>query len=248
MSDQLIGQWWAHQLGLGYLFPREKVVSALRSIFKYNWKSDLTGWRHSPRAFAGPRDKGLIICTWPKGNRPKHVMLYSDEIWTGIEYQVAAHMIQEGLLEEGLAIVKGVRERYDGVPRDPIPRNPWNEIECGGHYARALASWSLVTALAGWHYDGPARKLAFAPKLRPDQFSAFFISAEGWGTFTQQADAGRQKATLELGSGTNVSQVAGRVAGKNVLASLALHEDQARIQLSSELQLRSGQKLEIELS
>ena len=87
----LIGQWWAHQLGLGYVLPKENMVTALRSIFKYNWKSDLTGWHHAPRAFAGAKDKGLIICTWPKGGRPANVMLYSDEVWTGIEYQVAAH-------------------------------------------------------------------------------------------------------------------------------------------------------------
>ncbi len=69
MADQLIGQWWAHQLGLGYVLPKEMVVSALRSIFKYNWKSDLSGWKHAPRAFAGAKDKGLIVCTWPKGGR-----------------------------------------------------------------------------------------------------------------------------------------------------------------------------------
>ena len=157
MSDQLIGQWWAHQLGLGYLLPKEKVQAALRSIFKYNWIPDLTGFKHNPRAFAGEKDKGLLICTWPKGGRPPKVMLYSDEVWTGIEYQVAAHMIYEGMIEEALAIVRGARDRYDGVPRPPIGRNPWNEIECGGHYARAMSSWSLLLAASGFHCDGPAR-------------------------------------------------------------------------------------------
>ena len=134
-------------------------MSALRAVFKYNFKSDLTGWQHAPRAFAGAKDKGLIICTWPKGGRPGNVMLYSDEVWTGIEYQVAAHMIYEGLVEEGFAIVKGARDRYDGIPRPPIQRNPWNEIECGGHYARAMSSWSLLLALSGWEYDGPRQAL-----------------------------------------------------------------------------------------
>jgi len=262
MSDQLIGQWWAHQLGLGYLFPREKVVSALRSIFKYNWKPDLTGWKHSPRAFAGVGDKGLIICTWPKGGRPKQVMLYSDEVWTGIEYQVAGHMIQEGLVEEGFAIVKGARDRYDGVPRAPIPRNPWNEIECGGHYARAMSSWSLVTALAGCHYDGPAQKLAFAPKLRPEQFKTLFTLAEGWGTFAQKTETGRQRATIELGSGTltlqtlelavvgekQPSKVAARVAGKSVPAKLESKNQQVHVQFKSSLRLQSRESLEVELS
>jgi uncharacterized protein (DUF608 family) len=177
MSDQLIGQWWAHQLGLGYLLPRDRVQSALRAIFRHNWKSDLTGWKHAPRAFAGAGDKGLIVCTWPKGGRPDAVMLYSDEVWTGIEYQVAAHMIYEGMIEEGLAIIKGARDRYDGIGRPPIPRNPWNEIECGGHYARAMSSWSILLALSGYEYlcSGQpqfARILAgegswVAPALRP---------------------------------------------------------------------------------
>ena len=72
MADQLIGQWWAHQLGLGYILPKDKVQTALRSIFKYNWVPDLTGFQQSPRAFAGDGDKGLLIVTWPKGGRPAH--------------------------------------------------------------------------------------------------------------------------------------------------------------------------------
>jgi len=201
MADQLIGQWWAHQLGLGYLLPKERVQAALKSVFKYNWMPDLTGWKHAPRAFAGAKDKGLIICTWPKGGRPGHVMLYSDEVWTGIEYQVAAHMIYEGLVEEGLAIVKGARDRYDGIPRPPIPRNPWNEIECGGHYARAMSSWSLLLAASGYEYDGPAKALRFAPHLTPDNFKAFFCGPEGWGSLRQSRDGGTQKNEIAVVEG-----------------------------------------------
>ena len=113
--------------------------------------------------FAGAGDKGLIICTWPRGGRPDHVMLYSDEVWTGIEYQVAAHMIYEGMVEEGLAIIKGARDRYDGINRPPVPRNPWNEIECGGHYARAMSSWSILLALSGYEYDGPSASCGLHP-------------------------------------------------------------------------------------
>ncbi len=98
-------------------------------------------------------------------------MLYSDEVWTGIEYQVAAHMIYEGLIEDGLALVKAARERYDGLPRPPIQRNPWNEIECGGHYARAMSSWSLLLALSGWEYDGPGQSLRFTPRHTPERVS-----------------------------------------------------------------------------
>jgi hypothetical protein len=183
MSDQLIGQWWAHQLDLGYILPRDMVQSAMRSIFKYNFKSDLTGWKHWPRAFAGAGDKGLIVCTWPKGGRPENVLLYSDEMWTGMEYQVAGHLVYEGLVQEGLSVAKAARDRYDGIPRAPIARNPWNEIECGGHYARALSSWSLLLGLSGFHCDGPRQAIRLAPRLTPQNFKSFFTAPDGWGSF-----------------------------------------------------------------
>ncbi|MDW8310368.1 MAG: GH116 family glycosyl hydrolase, partial [Verrucomicrobiales bacterium] len=253
MSDQLLGQWWAHQLGLGYVLPPEKVRAALGAIFHYNWKPDLTGWPHSPRAFAGAGDKGLIICTWPRGGRPKHVMLYSDEVWSGIEYQVAAHMIYEGMIEEGLMIAKGARDRYDGVPRPPIPRNPWSEIECGGHYVRAMASWSLLTALSGYEYDGPAGRLAFAPRLRPERFKAFFTGAEGWGTIAQEVQANRHRITLDLVAGGLTLQtlevapvtslmpqkLSVRVAGHPVPARLEIRE-RLRMQWDAALRLSAG--------
>jgi uncharacterized protein (DUF608 family) len=201
MSDQLIGQWWAHQLGLGYLLPRQQVQSALRAVFKHNWKPDLTGWKHAPRAFAGAGDRGLIICTWPRGGRPDNVMLYSDEVWTGIEYQVAAHLIYEGMIEEAFAIIKGARNRYDGRGRPPIPRNPWNEIECGGHYARAMSSWSILLALSGFEYDGPAKTLTFEPRITPENFKAFFCGPEGWGSLEQRRDRAGQRNTITVAEG-----------------------------------------------
>jgi uncharacterized protein (DUF608 family) len=201
MADQLIGQWWAHQLGLDYILPKEMVLSSLRAIFKYNFKSDLTNWPHAPRAFAGAKDKGLIICTWPKGGRPGHVMLYSDEVWTGIEYQVAAHMIYEGMVEEGFAIIKAARDRYDGIPRPPIQRNPWNEIECGGHYARAMSSGSLLPALAGWEYDGPRQMLRFMPRHTPERFKCFFSAPQAWGSVSQSRQGQSQRNEISVAEG-----------------------------------------------
>ena len=80
-------------------------------------------------------EAGLLLCTWPEGGMPFYPFVYSDEVWTGIEYQVASHLAFEGLEEEARAVLRGIRQRYDGVRR-----NPWNEFECGSHYARALAS------------------------------------------------------------------------------------------------------------
>ena len=261
MSDQLIGQWWAHQLGLGYLFPADKVRSALRAIFKYNWVPDLTNWKHSPRAFAGAKDKGLLICTWPKGGRTGTVMLYSDEVWTGIEYQVAAHMICEGMIEEGLAITKGARDRYDGVPRAPIPRNPWNEIECGGHYARAMSSWSLLLALSGYRYDGPAQTLDFVPQLKSDRFKSFFCGPEGWGSLTSERQAGRQMSVIDAVAGQllvtqlrvaaagPVQTVAARLGSTAITAKFeAESEGSVRVILTPGVAIKPGASLSISVS
>lgn len=263
ISDQLIGQWWAHQLGLGYILPEDKVKSALRAIFKYNFKSDLTGWKHSPRAFAGVKDKGLIICTWPKGGRPPNVMLYSDEVWTGVEYQVAAHMIYEGFVDEAFAIIKGARDRYDGLPRPPIGRNPWCEIECGGHYTRAMSSWSLLLALSGCQYDGTKGLLRFAPRFHPEQFRSFFSGPEGWGYFAQEVTAGKQRASFGVNGGqvslqalrlglvesVKVSEAAATISGRAIPVSLQIKDGHAQISFGGEkITVHRGEKLEVTLS
>ena len=94
----------------------------------------------------------------PRAAGPNLPFPYADEVWTGIEYQVAAHLIYEGWLDEGLRIVEAVRERHDG-----IRRNPWNEVECGNHYARSMSSWALLLALTGAHVDPATGDLSFAP-------------------------------------------------------------------------------------
>ncbi len=260
MADQLIGQWWAHQLGLGYLLPEERVKSALRAVVKYNWMTDLTGWRHSPRAFAGDGDKGLMIVTWPKGGRPPHVMLYSDEVWTGIEYQVAAHLIYEGMIADGLAIIKGARDRYDGVPRPPIPRNPWNEIECGGHYARAMSSWSALLAVSGYAYDAPEQALTFMPRLTPDKHRSFFCGPEGWGTLNQTRSGSGQRDEIAVAHGRLVlrsltldAPSAGRrvtvtVNAKSVRTSATRSDSAIRITFASPVTIAAGQKLAVSFS
>lgn len=255
MADQLIGQWWAHQLGLGYILPRDKVVAALRAVFKYNFMSDLTGWPHAPRAFAGAKDKGLIICTWPKGGRPGHVMLYSDEVWTGIEYQVAAHMIHEGLIEAGFAIIKAARDRYDGIPRPPIQRNPWNEIECGGHYARAMSSGSFLPVLAGWEYDGPRQAVRFMPRHTPENFKAFFTAAEGWGSLSQSREGPSQRneisvlegrlavSKLTLASRSAPKRVKVQCGGKSVDCSFSFNEGVLTVSLERPAVVEAGRTL-----
>jgi hypothetical protein len=137
---------------------------------------------------------------------------YRDEVWTGIEYQVAGHMLWEGMLEEGLAIIRAIHERYDGRVH-----NPWNEIECGDHYARAMASWGCYLALLGLEYDGPAGRLSFAPRLQQDLFSAAFTAAEGWGVLYQSRALNVQ--------GNGVTVVRGRVRIREIEVALADDHD-----------------------
>ncbi|MHC4890740.1 MAG: GH116 family glycosyl hydrolase [Planctomycetota bacterium] len=196
LSDQLFGQGWAHQLGLGYIYPPAHAKKALQSVWKYNWSPDIGPYNttHKPeRWFARSGEPGLFTCTWPKSPYLAAGVRYKNEVWTGIEYQVAGHMVYEGMVNEALAICWGIHERYH-----PAKHNPFNEVECGDHYARAMASWGVYTALAGYEYDGPKGHLGFAPRLMPEDFRAAFTAAEGWGTFAQERDGLIQSERIEL--------------------------------------------------
>jgi len=198
LADQVIGQWFAQVTGLGDILPREHVKAALRAIVKHNFMWDFSEFVHSQRVFASGTDMGLLCCTWPRGGRPAEPILYRDEVWTGIEYQVASHLIYEGMVKEAWQVVKAARNRYDGVARPPFKRNPWNEIECGEHYARPMSSWALLLAAQGYYYDGPQGVIGFDPRWRPQDFRSFFSAARGWGTFEQKRAARSQTDTLKL--------------------------------------------------
>ncbi len=196
LSDQLFGQGWAEQLGLGYIYPAENVKKALESVWKYNWATDIGPYNmdHKPeRWFARDGEPGLFTCTWPKSPYLPAGVRYKNEVWTGIEYQAAGHMVAEGMLKEALAICDGIQKRYH-----PARHNPFNEVECGDHYARAFASWGVYTALAGYEYHGPRGHLGFAPRITPEDFRAAFTTAEGWGTFTQKRKGKTQNEEIDV--------------------------------------------------
>jgi uncharacterized protein (DUF608 family) len=187
LSDQLLGQWFCHVAGLGYVLPRERVQRALAAVVRHNWRADLSGHESCQRTYALDDEAGLLLCSWPRGGRPAYPFPYADEVWTGVEYQVAAHCIYEGLADEGLAIVRGLRARHDGARR-----NPWDEFECGHHYARAMASWSLLLALSGYRYSAVEGRLSFAPvaqAMRDGAFRCFFSTGSAWGTVRVAGDA-----------------------------------------------------------
>ena len=164
LSDGVLGAWKAALYGLGDVMPRDMVRAHLQSIFKYNLNEDLSAHANTQRpGYAIGADGGLLLCSWPRGGKPSLPFVYSDEVWTGIEYQVASHLVLEGFVEEGLAIVRTLRKRYDGADR-----NPFNEYECGHWYARALASYALFQSFTGARYEKTTRVLYIKPAVAGD--------------------------------------------------------------------------------
>ena len=259
LSDQLFGQGWAHQVNLGYLYSPEMVRSALQAVWKYNWAPDVQPYNeaYKPlRWFITPGQAGLLICTWPKSDYLSDGSLYKNEVWTGIEFQVAGHMIAEDMLTEGLAICRAIHDRYH-----PELFNPYNEVECGDHYARAMAAWGVYLALAGYEYHGPRGYLGFAPRIAPEHFKAAFTAAEGWGTFEQTRETKTQTERITLRWGRlrlrtlafvlpePLQTVEARVAigDKNIAADVALADKRVELTLQAEVLLAAEDTLEVQI-
>jgi hypothetical protein len=194
ISDGVIGAWLAETSGLGSPLDRAKVRSHLAQIHRHNLKRDLRGHANPQRpSFALGDEGGLLLCSWPDGGKPTLPFVYSDEVWTGIEYQVASHCILAGLVDEGLEIVAVARARYDGRRR-----NPFDEYECGHWYARALASWSLLHACSGVRYSAVERTLHIAPTTARRPYRAYLGSGGAFGTVT----LGARHLEVALASGS----------------------------------------------
>ncbi len=190
--DQVYGQAWANQVGLGRVLPAEHTRSALRAIWKYNFTPDVGPYRkENPggRWYAMAGEGGVIMTTWPHGDRENPTVMegamsigvgYLNECMSGFEHQVAGHMIGEGLVTEGLAVERAIHDRYHAAHR-----NPWNEVECGDHYSRAMASYGVFLEACGFEYHGPRAHIGFTPRLTKENFRAAFTSAEAWGTIHQ---------------------------------------------------------------
>jgi hypothetical protein len=193
LSDGVLGSWLALVCGIGQVLDAEKVTSHLVAVHRHNLKRDLSAHANPQRpSYACGAEGGLLLCSWPKGGRLSLPFVYSDEVWTGIEYQVAAHLILMGRVAEGLEIVRVCRDRYDGRVR-----NPFNEYECGHWYARAMSSYALLQGLSGARYDAVERVLYLDPPTRGD-FRCFLATATGYGTVGVR----RGKPFIEARSGT----------------------------------------------
>lgn len=181
LSDGILGMWMASVCGLDEVLDNEKVRSHLVAVHKYNLKHDLIDHFNPQRpVYACGKDGGLLLCTWPKGGMLSLPFVYSNEVWTGIEYQVASHLMMKGEVEKGLDIVRECRERYDGRVR-----NPFNEIECGHWYARAMASYGMLQGLTGVRYDAVDKTMYIDSKI--GDFKSFISTDTGFGTIEWKA-------------------------------------------------------------
>lgn len=197
LTDQLLGQLHAHALGLGDLLPREHIRAASKSIFDYNFRVGFENHSNCQRTYVLNDESGLLLCTWPNGGRPKFPFVYSDEVWTGIEYHVAAELIYDGWLDAGLQIVRAVQDRHDGVRR-----NRWDEVECGHHYARSMSSWTVLLALSGQRADLGKAALSFNPVVDastdPNRFECFWSNGRAWGRYRQTRASAETSWTPEI--------------------------------------------------
>ena len=172
LVDQLVGQYMAHVCGLGYLLEPDHVRKTLQSIMKYNLREGLYGHFNCMRSFALGDESALLMASYPK-DRPKNPFPYFTEVMTGFEYTAAIGMLYESQVDNGLTCIRNIRNRYDGRKR-----SPFDEAECGHHYARAMASWAAILALTGFHYSGVEKTMTFAAQ----DGTFFWSNGYAWGS------------------------------------------------------------------
>jgi hypothetical protein len=264
--DQVFGQSWAFQVGLPRVLPEKETVTALKSLWRYNFSPDVEPYRavNKPgRWYAMAGEAGLLMCSFPrrdwdyakaKGKGADWAAGYFNECMNGFEHQVAGHMIWEGLTLEGLAVERAVHDRYHASRR-----NPWNEIECGDHYARSMASYGVYLAACGFEYHGPKQHIGFAPRLTPENFKCAFTCAEGWGSYAQKIENGKMTAEISLRWGTlqlktialenkNAKSALVRFDGKTIPATFKSDESRILLSFGNHAKINAGQKIEVVLA
>ncbi len=197
LADQLIGQYLADLAGLGPLLDPAKIRRALESIRKYNHRAQLFEHDSVQRVYALNDEPAVLVCDYGKAARPKIPFPYYAEAWTGIEYLVAAQFIHAGMVAEGVETIENVRMRFDGERR-----NPWDEPECGHHYARAMSAWSSVVAYSGFDYHAANKAVSLMPKPAAARFASFWSAASAWGVFSTSRETGRVRLELVVTEGS----------------------------------------------
>ena len=269
--DQVLGQSWAFQVGLPRVLPKKETVSSLESLWKYNFAPDVGPFKNvykKGRTYAVAGEGGLIMCTFPRadwdlakasGQGNAMYASYFNECMNGFEHQVAGHMIWEGatdsdLVTKGLAIERALHDRYDASKR-----NPYNEVECGDHYGRSMASYGVFLAACGFEYDGPNGHIGFAPRIHPEHFKAAFTAAEGWGSYSQEITGETMTADLAVKWGSvtfrsfSLSTPKAPISvtltseGKPIGATIETMDGKSTVTLKDKARIKTGETVRIVL-
>ena len=218
LIDQLMGQYLANIAGLGPLVSTKNVSKTLASIYAFNYKRDLEEHNNVERTFALNDEAAILICDYGKAVRPRIPFPYFAEVMTGFEHTTAALMIYSGMVEQGIECIGNIRSRYDGEKR-----NPWDEAECGHHYARAMASWTGVVATSGFQYDGATSSVIAIPRVSHETFQCIWATGTGWGTFSYRAASGG-------GTGFQIQVLSGKLSCKS--CEITVSSSRAKVYVS----------------
>jgi hypothetical protein len=253
LIDQMVGQYLAEVADLGALLSPVHVRAALASLYRFNYKRSLLDHDNVERTFALNDESAIVICDYAKSPRPRIPFPYYAEVMTGFEHSAAALMIYSGMVAEGLECIGNIRSRYDGEKR-----NPWDEAECGHHYARAMAAWTSLVALSGFAYDGVNAAVRITPRVPHQEFRCFWSTGTGWGTFsyapsgkggtllTLEVLAGKlPQRTCEFSAAGAASSV--RRQGNSIPHSTERQRGRCVVRFSAPITLGEGDVLQIEV-
>ena len=136
MADQVAGAWYAATVGLGDILPRDHVRRALQHVFAFNVRRFQGG---TMGAVNGMRPDGTVDDASDQ----------SQEVWPGVTYAVAAHLLLLGLADEAWTTARGaydVTYRTRGYWfRTPEAWNARGDFRAS-MYLRPLSIWALQLA------------------------------------------------------------------------------------------------------
>jgi uncharacterized protein (DUF608 family) len=228
MTDQVSGEWFTHLIGLPTSISEANLAASFQSIFKNNFNPEF----------------GVHNATAPKRGASLLALnnLQAGGLWSGIEFAFASSLMDHGRYADGVKIVEAIHRRYLRAGQ------PWNHVECGGHYSRAMSSWATLLAATGFKPDLPAATLAIMPAV-PGDFRAPWATSTGFGSISRSA----RTLSIQCASGTlnfrflqlNTPANAARIGAQTLSPSISPTAAGATLEFTPPLSLAAGQTLTI---